>query len=127
MSNALTELRERLKTALESADLNAFHIVPEKATPPLAWAGPSDPYVTGEGASYGCILVRHEITIAAGKGVNEVIAAQVDDMLLKVLGLIPDDFAVEATTVGRVEVNGQRYLGAVVNLLTEIQLPEETP
>jgi hypothetical protein len=123
VSNALEDLRGQLQAAMNTAQLNAFPIVPEKVTMPATFIGPADPYVSFEEASFGCVVVRHEIVIAVGRGVNEVNAGDVDLRVLRALAALPADFAMTNSVVGQVPVNGQNYLGAVLYTATEIEIP----
>lgn len=117
------DLRVELRDALEEADLHAFLIEPEKVNPPLVFVSPDDPYLTFEGANSGNVIVHHQLAIAAGRGVNEVAAGEVDRILAVVLNAIPADYAIGDARTGKITINGQQYLGAEVNVLREIALP----
>lgn len=129
MSNALEELRAELRDAMNGAGLDAHLIVPEVVAPPVTFIGPGDPYVSLEGANYGSVVVRHEIVLAIGRGVNDVNAAELDRRFLAVLNALPGYFTVTGSFTGQVPLNGQNYLGGVLSILTEIQIPapEESP
>lgn len=124
MSNALEDLRQELVTALNTAQLDAHSPVPEKASPPVTLVGPGDPYISLEEANYGCVVVRHDIVLAVGKGINDVNAAEVDRRFLLALSALPPQFNVADSRVGQVSLNGQTYTGGVLSVLTEIELPD---
>lgn len=124
MTNPLEALRIQLAAALNTAQLDAHLTVPEAVTPPATFVGPSDPYITLEGASYGCLIVRHSIVIAVAAGLNEVTAGEVDRRLLAVLAVLPSEFTVTNSFVGQVPLNGQTYTGGSISVLTEIPIPD---
>ena len=124
MSNALEDLRAELQDAMNVVDLDAHLVTPEIVSPPATFVGPGSPYVSLEGANIGCVIVRHEIVLAVGVGVNEVNAAELDRRFLAALAALPGHYAVEGSFTGQVPLNGQQYLGGVLSTLTEIQIPE---
>lgn len=121
--NALTEVRTRLADLLKDAGFHAFSIVPAKVTPPVAMVAPGEPYVTREGATFGGEIVRCNVVLTTGRGVNDKTAAEIDELLLKALDALEaaDDFVVgDVGQPGQVALNNQNYLGVSVEVLTEI-------
>lgn len=124
MSNDLTVLRERLVAQLTTAGFNAHQVMPERTAVPVVWVIPGDPYLSREGATFGGLIVRHQVNFAAAAGTNEVAAEALDAMLLDVLDAVDalEDFdSGDVDRVGLAAINGQQYLAAGINVLTEIR------
>jgi len=131
--SGLTDTRDELKAALEesagAATLGQVLLVePDgQAVPPLVFVGPGEPYVTFdyEGRLFGHVLVNLEVVCFAGAGVNEVTAAQLDDMVLAVLAAVPDGYVVtDVDRPGYDSLNGQKYPAVVVHVAREIPIGE---
>lgn len=122
--NQLTELREQIKTQLQDAGLHAFTFVPERVTPPFAFVGPRDPYLTYEQAAFGGVNVNNQVILVAGKGTNEAAAAELDQMIVTALAALDDDFpAREVDQPGRITISGSgEFLAVSIGLTTEIRL-----
>lgn len=122
MSNALSDVRDRLKAVLEGVGLHAFAVVPPKVTPPFAYVAPGDPYVTYEGANFGGEIVTCNVGAVVAAGANDVTAEGLDDAVLLILDALldSDDFTGLDVEVGAITVNGQSYLGASIRVQTEI-------
>lgn len=117
MSNELTALREQLETTLQGAGLAAYATLPERWTPPGVFVGPDLPYLDFEGATFGGVLVHHQLTLVTAAGTNDTQAEALDDLILTVLGLDLGDYQVQTVDQpGRVTLNGQSYLGVAVHL-----------
>ena len=68
--------------------------------------------------------MRHQVNFAAAKGTNEAAAEALDAMLLEVLDAVDEleDFVTgDVDRVGLATINGQQYLAAGINVLTEIR------
>lgn len=128
-SNELTDLRERLVTALSTRGFNAHSPMPETTPVPAVWVVPGDPYITHEGATLGGLVVRHQVNFAAAPGTNAVAAEALDAMTLQLLDAL-DDLRLEdglgglltgdVDRIGLAPINGQQYLAGTVNVLIEI-------
>jgi hypothetical protein len=99
-------------------------VAPNPITPPCIIAGPDDPYLDfgDPDANFGEMRVNLLVILAAPAGANEVSAAQVDEMLTTVL---PRLLAADPTFIvdrvdqpGKVSLEGQVFLGAVIRLHT---------
>lgn len=117
-------VRDTIQAAMQVAGLHAFSVVPERAVPPMAWVAPGDPYVTREGATFGGEIVRHEVVLVAPAGVNEVMAGELDELIVTALDALeanPDLFVSDVGQPGRIQINGQQYLAAAIAVSTEIR------
>jgi hypothetical protein len=123
VSNVFAEQRELIAGALSAAGVRAHTTVPARWTPPGAFVGPGDPYITREGANFGCEVVRHRVTLVISAGTNETQADDLDNMIVKALDAL---YALEDFDTGdvrrprKVAVNGQAYPGVFVDLLAEV-------
>jgi hypothetical protein len=138
--SSLAEHRRALRDALDGNvkvtingqefDPALYSVVPEAVAPPCLIVGPADPYVDpwAENTALGESQLNYVVIVTASQGVNEVTADQVDEMLtgsLRALAAL-DDFTVEQVDApGKVSLNGQSYLGAVIRLFTYAQLMED--
>lgn len=123
MSNALTDTRDRLKTALAEAGLTAHVTVPERVTPPLAFVAPGEPYLTPEGATFGGEILRHEIVVVARAGVNDKKAADLDALIVTAvdaLQTVEDQVVEEVSRPGQISLGGQAFLATTIHVKTEI-------
>lgn len=121
--SALEAKRTELKTALTNAGYFAFSTVPEVAEPPLMYVAPNEPYVSLEGATFGAVIVHHQVIIVAAPGVNEQRANDLDALVEGVLAAISD--LVDTFEVGRpgqIAFNGQSHIGVAIDTQTEIRL-----
>lgn len=123
MTNALTETRRAIKELLEAAGLFAFEIVPNVAQPPLVWVGQADPYLTYEGATFGSVIVHHELAVAGRAGINEVTAEDLDLTVLQILEALAgtEHVPVQVGRPGKVALNGQDYPAVQIYVDTEIR------
>lgn len=121
MTADLTGLRGQLKTALVAADFFAFSTLPEKAPPPLVYVAAGDPYVTPVGATFGGLVVNHQLVLVASAGVNEARADELDEMIAGVIDVIEGlgEFGYEVGRPGSITIEGQDYLGVAIELQTE--------
>lgn len=121
--SALKAKRDELKTALETAGYFAFSAVPEVAEPPLVYVAPNDPYVSLEGATFGGVIVHHQIIIVAAPGVNEERADELDDLVEGVMAVVlPLIGTLEVGRPGQISLNGQPHIGVAIDVETEIRL-----
>lgn len=126
--NALTIAREDLARLLKTADLFAFALAPETVTPPVCLVGPGFPYLSYEGARFGSQILRLSVLIVVDPGTSDVTVNALDDLILRVVDAVdgqgPDEdrtFHVESVgQPGQAPLNGQTYLGVVVEVQTEI-------
>lgn len=122
MSDDLATVRCRLRDAVRSAGLSAFATVPERVTPPVAFVGPGDPYVSTEGANFGSEIVRCEVVVVASPGVNDRTANELDSLILTAFdAAAAAQFAItDVQRPGQITLGGQKYVAAVINVWTEI-------
>lgn len=124
MTNVLTQLRLDLQAALKAARLNAFLTVPDKATPPMVYVAPGDPYLSFDGANFGGQIARHQIVAVARAGVNTAAAEAIDELALEVLDALSDlddHLVTEVGQPGQITINGQQHLALAVSVETEIR------
>lgn len=127
MTNALTEVREKLATVLTDVGLHAFKTVPDRAVPPMVYVAPGSPYVSYEGAAFRGEIVRCNVIPVASRGTNDGAAEELDDLVLKVLDALRqreglDEFLVNDVGLpGQVTLNGQQHLAVAIEVQTEIQ------
>lgn len=125
MSTALKDKRAELRTALTDAGYNAFSAKPETVVAPLVFVTGAEPYISLEGASFGGVIVHHQITVVASPGVNENTANELDDLVEGVLLVIAD--RVGSLEVGRpasIALNGQEHPAVAITTETEIRLED---
>lgn len=133
--NSLTQIRQNLADVIgavqvtdsdgfTSVSVPIFLVAPNPITPPSIIAGPDDPYIDFEDpdAMLGEVRVNLLAILAAPAGVNDVSAAQVDQMLLTVLPRLraadPTFIVDRVDQPGKVGLEGQVFLGAVIRLHT---------
>ena len=124
MSNAFTDARNQVKTAVVAGIPNTFTVVPERATPPMAWVAPGDPYISYEGATFGGEILRFEVVVVASGGVNETQADELDDLIASALdALAADDelFVVDVGQPGRIAIGTGKYLAAAIAVQIQIR------
>lgn len=126
--SALSEARGALAAALATLEVGGelvqvFRTWPEKVIPPCVLVGPGDPYVNPnfQGASFTESLVGLRATLVAGAGTNDVAADDLDDLIVAALAAIdaaqPQGlYPVAVERPGRIDLNGQSFLGCVVNV-----------
>lgn len=133
MTSPLTQVRLDLAAVIGDVDVTDADgvtpiavpvnlVVTSPLAPPCIIAGPDDPYIDLSEGEFGESRVNLLVILAAPAGTNEVSAAQVDEMLSIVL---PRLLAVDPTFVvdrvdqpGKVGLEGQVFLGAVIRLHT---------
>ena len=121
--SALADKRTQIKDALTTAGYFAFSAVPENASPPLVYVAPNEPYVVLEGATFGGVIVHHQIVIVGSPGVNEERADELDTLVEGVLVVVAE--LVDTFEVGRpgaIALNGQEHIGVAITTQTEIRL-----
>lgn len=124
--SVLAEQRKVIADALTAGGITAHTTVPDKWTPPGAFVGPGDPYITREAAfANGGEIVNHQVTIVTARGTNGVRADELDELILDALdvldGLADQGFGVgDVQQPGTVSVNGQAHLGVAIQVATEI-------
>lgn len=118
MTNLLSTLRDELVEALDANGITAHTTVPEVWTPPGVFVGPDLPYLDFEGATFGGVLVHHQLTVVGPAGVNDVQVETLDDLILQILAALPPgEWSVESVDQpGRIVLNGQNYLAAAIHL-----------
>lgn len=124
--NPYTAARNTIRDTLATAGLNAFTTVPARATPPLAFAGPSDPYLSREdGRAFDVEVMRLDVVLVASRGVSDTQAAELDDMLVAALDALnpldPEWVVRRVDQPGRISLAGQEYLAVSINVESEIQ------
>lgn len=117
--------REELRAALDAAGFSAFSTLPEVVTPPCAFVTPNEPYITLEGASFGAVIVHHQISLVTSPGVNEDTANELDQMTQDALVAI--DELVGTFEVGRpgaIALNSQDHISVAITVSTEIRMED---
>lgn len=122
--SALSEAREDLRALLDgSTGITAqiFKTIPEAVTPPCALVGPGVSYITGNfaGMNFGESLVNLKVTLVAAGGTNDTAADELDELIVETVKVIEGSNAFLFDTVeepGRITLNGQVFLGCVVNI-----------
>lgn len=123
--SALVAKRTELKDALTAAGFFAFSTLPEVAEPPMVYVAPAGPYVSLEGATFGGVIVHHQVIVVAGPGVNEQRADELDQMVEGVLAVIAELVGtLEVGRPGSIDISGQPYIAAAITTETEIRLEE---
>lgn len=120
--NAVSERREALQAALIAAGVAAFATKPERVTPPFAFVGPGEPYLTTDGATFNGEILQLEVVVVVKPGVNETRATELDDLILLALDAASGaDFAVrDVGRPGQISLGGQAHIAAVLTVETEI-------
>lgn len=120
----LAQLRADVATALTTAGLTAIDYVAETIVPPVAVVVPSDPYVTDEDVPFGHVNVNLSILVIGGKGTNKAAASQIDSLIAQAfVALLTAGYDVtEVSPPGQVNLNGQSFLGAVIDLSETVKL-----
>lgn len=125
--SVFADQRRAIVAALEAGGIRAATTVPDKWTPPGAFVGPGDPYVTrqADGLSFGAEVVRHLVTLVVARGTNDQRADELDEVILTALGLldglIDQGFGVgDVQQPGQVSINGQRHFGVSIEVTAEI-------
>lgn len=121
----LADLRTAIAERLTDAGLNAYATVPAKWTPPGVFVGPGDPYITHEeGTAFGVEVIRHQVTVVAAPGTNDIQADALDSLILNTLDALYDldDHDVgDVERPGQVSINGQAHLAVAITLSTQIR------
>lgn len=115
--------RDALATALRQAGIPAFATKPDKFSPPAAFVGPGDPYITREGANFGGEVLHHEVVVVTRSGVNDKRADDLDQLITKALDALYalDDFDTgEVGRPGQINVSGQSHLAAAISVSCQI-------
>lgn len=123
MTNAFTDARTKVKAAVAVGVANTFTVVPERATPPMAWVAPGDPYITREGATFGGEILRFEVVLVASSGVNETQADELDGLIttaMDALDLDDDLHVLDVGQPGRITIGTGKYLAAAIAVQLEI-------
>jgi len=125
MTNALTEARTSLASALTAKGFRVAPEVPQTFSPPLCWIAPRPPY-RQPGQTFSRKRVSLAIICLAASGTNAAAFAAVDEMASSVADLIDDldGFRLDAEEIGVPQLytsaQGQEYLGAAVNVVCEV-------
>lgn len=120
--SAISERREAMRAALVAAGVSAFSTKPERVTPPFAFVGPGDPYLTTEGATFGSEILQLEVVVVVRPGVSDTRADELDEMILVAFDAATNaDFAVrDVGRPGQISLGGQAHIAAVLIAETEI-------
>lgn len=126
--STLSDARAALATALAGLELDGqpvqiFSAVPERVIPPCVMVGPGDPYVNPnfQGGTFGESLLRLRATVIAGAGTNDVAADNLDELIVATLAAVdvaqPQGLYRDVVErPGRIDLNGQSFLGCVINV-----------
>jgi len=92
----LTTLRDTLASALSAAGRVVYAFPREQITPPALVLVPASPYLTPAsiGASTNRINVRFELTAVVAAADNQAALANIESLMLSVLGLLPLNTAI---------------------------------
>jgi hypothetical protein len=113
-------------TPIPVDNVAAFALNP--VDPPFIEVRPSvaSDYLTfdDEGIFFGNAVLHAAILIAVPAADSDIEAAQVNDLIVQIIQLLmpSPDFAVTSARTNPVEVNGQTYAGAIVEVGTQISL-----
>lgn len=135
-SNALVDLRAELADQLngvapgshpltsQPTGAKAYVTVPEEAGPPLVTIAAGRPYISYEGANFGCAIVRHQVLAIVEPGENESEDEALDALVLEVIAALAGTrFTVEEVDQpGEYTVIGQSCLGVSLSVWTDADL-----
>lgn len=122
----LTTVRQELADALVAAGFNAVTEVPQTFSPPLCWVAPRTPY-----RQQGQTVARKRISLAvvclAANATNATALSSVDDFAETVADTIAEMDGYILDPAGEIDApelfptaQGQQFLGAAVNVITEV-------
>lgn len=123
--SALQAKRVELRDALRTANFHAFSTKPETVVAPLVFVTMAEPYVSLDGATFGGVVVHHQITVVGSPGINEETADELDSLIEGVLVVIAP--LIGTFEVGRpasIALNGQEHPAAAITTQTEIRLED---
>lgn len=122
----LTEARQELVDALTDAGFNAVTEVPQTYSPPLCWVAPRQPY-RQQGQTVSRKRVSLAVVCIAANATNATALAEVDDFAETVADSIAQMDAYRLDPSEEIDApqlypgaQGQQFLGAAVNVITEI-------
>jgi len=125
MTNALTVARDALSEALMAGGFRVVPEVPQTYSPPLCWVSPRQPY-RQPGQTFSRKRVSLAVICVAAQGTNSAALAAVDELSSDVADLIEslDGFRLDTDEIDAPvlypSAQGQDYLGASVNVTTEV-------
>lgn len=124
--SAITDVRQELVDALKAAGFRAVTEPPQSFSPPLCWVAPRDPY-RRQGQTVGRKRISLAVVCLAANATNSSALAAVDDFSEAVADTIAalDGWALDPTAEIDApqlwpSAQGQQFLGAAVNVITEI-------
>lgn len=129
MASPLSIARTDLTTRLSGFSIDVLDAVPEKIVPPIAFVGPGSPYVEGnfQGMMFGESKVNLTLTLVVAADGNAERATALDDLIVEAVDFINsqnDLFIDDVDRPAAVTLNGQRYLGCLVNLSRIVRLSD---
>lgn len=125
MSNSLTAVRQELAQALANAGFRTDSEVPQTFSPPLCWVAPRQPY-RQPGQTFGRKRISIAVVCLAANGTNATAFEQAEELASSVADAIDamSNFRLESEEIDAPQLfpgaQGQEYLGAVVNVWTEV-------
>lgn len=129
--SALRAEREALKGVVDGAGgLTAYSSLPDDAAAPLIYVAPGDPYLSREGANYGCEIVTFSLVIVGSSGVNEAVIDELDEQLEAVIAVLDASDYVDGVgdvRAGQIPFGGHALPALIIPIATEINRAESTP
>lgn len=125
--NPITEVREDLATTLNEAGIRTFGYAAEKLVPPCAAIDPHDEYITlREGDRFGNYNIAVRILILGPRASEKVAAEQMDDLILKALRALNEDFdVVSVSAPGRTQLGSTEVFAAIIEVEVQINLGKD--
>lgn len=125
--NTLTTLREDVATTLTNAGIKTVHYQETRITPPCAMVVPDDNYVTyREGDRFGFINVALQVVLLSARATNKGTAEAFDELILKALRALGDDFdVINVQSPMEVVVNEADHFAVIIQLEVQIHLGKE--
>lgn len=125
--SALSDARAAVAARFAEFSATVSESVPEMISPPCAFLVPGEPYVTAnfQGMNFGESLLNLGLILAVERGGNDVQADGLDDLIVEAVALVENDATLFLDDVSRPEgvvLNGQRFLGTIVNFSTIVRL-----
>lgn len=122
--NPLTDIRNELANTMSEAGIRAFGYAETKLVPPCAAIVPDEAYVSlREGDLFGNYNVAVRILLLGPKATEKVGSEVMDDLILKALRALNDDFDVMGVSAPAVtQVNGVDTYAAIIEVEVQINL-----
>jgi hypothetical protein len=125
--STLSEAREDVATRMAGLSVPVSASVPENVAPPCAFVVSGEPYVEGNfaGMMFGESKLNLAVILTVDPRGNDLAADALDDLIVETVAFIedePDLFFDSVEQPAAVTLNGQRYLGCLVNFARIVRL-----